>query len=97
MGYLFDFTFLILETDLPPIPTVNLITSEPGKIEPWTESEEKSHSCSAAYKNCNCFTVTAAEADIRPLLKKPQCPGSVWLSIAFRPQLKATGGTSLKA
>lgn len=47
---------------------------------------------SAAYKNCNCFIVTAAEADIRPLLKKPQCPGSVWLSITFRPLLKATGG-----
>lgn len=44
-------------------------------------------------KNCNCFIVAAAEADIRPLLKKPQCPGSVWLSIAkFRPLLKATGG-----
>lgn len=42
MGYLFYFLFLILETDLPPIPTVNSITSEiwvalcpkePGKIE----------------------------------------------------------------
>lgn len=88
MGSLFSFPFLFLETDFPPISFGNLVTSEiwaalcpedPGKAEPWPESEKNSHSCSAAYKTCTCFIVTA-EADKKPLLKKPQCPGSVFLA-----------------
>lgn len=60
---------------------------EPGMAEPWPKSRKFPFLFRRGISNCNCFVV-AAEADKKPLLKKPQCPGSVSLSAIFRPFAK---------